>query len=445
VTADLLVSAGKIAGSVTLLAAVLFGVSRMARLIKVDAEVQRKLIHISLGLYCLTFPYVFTAAWEVIETCALAVGLFMLARGTMRKSLGGGLHAVERTSYGEILFAVSVALLFWLKDGHFISTTMHHKPPPGQILYILPILTLTLCDALSALVGSRYGRRVFHIEEGKKSIEGVVVFAVTAWLFSLIAFLLLTDIGRGEAVMLSFITAVFGALLEAASWRGLDNLFIPLGLYFLLSNLIYAGAGGLVALASVFLLLLIALLYVARRRSRQDRHFLAAGSTLFFCIAIFAEPPSVVMPGIAVATYFAAMQIRKPKRPPFDALNLLIVIMAVALFYFVVSNLARIDTIFGFNLSFAGLAAGIAARFAKNAWRVAIAVLIAWAAMSIRTYWAEDQSQASLIFTLAGLGGIVLLAIAGWILRRRDYDRPWMVLGGLSMAIGLVSLPLSPP
>jgi hypothetical protein len=119
--------------------------------------------------------------------------------------------------------------------------------------------------------------------------------------------------------------------------------------------------------------------------------------------------------------------------------------MAVALFYFVVSNLARIDTIFGFNLSFAGLAAGIAARFAKNAWRVAIAVLIAWAAMSIRTYWAEDQSQASLIFTLAGLGGIVLLAIAGWILRRRDYDRPWMVLGGLSMAIGLVSLPLSPP
>jgi MFS family permease len=355
------------------------------------------------------------------------------------------LHAVERTSYGELLFAVSVALLFWLKDGHFISTTMHHKTPPGQILYILPILILTLCDAASALIGSRYGRRVFQIEEGKKSVEGVVVFAVTAWLLSLIAFLLLTDIGRGEAVLLAFITAVFGALLEAASWRGLDNLFIPLGLYFLLSNLIYAGAGGLAALAGVFLLLLIALLYVARRRSRQDRHFLAVGSTLFFCIAIFAEPPSVVMPGIAVATYFAAMQIRKPERPPFDALNLLIVIMAVALLYFVVSNLARMDTIFGFNLSFAGLAAGIAARFAKSAGRVAVAVLIAWGAMSIRTYWAEGQSQPALFFTVVGLGAIILLAVVGWMLRRNDHDRPWMILGGVSMMMGVASLPLSPP
>ena len=444
-SSDLLVSAGKIAGSVVLLAAVLFGVSRLARLIKVDAEVQRKLIHISLGLYCLIFPFVFASAWEVIATCTLAVGLFMLARGTMRKSLGAGLHAVERTSYGELLFAVSVALLFWLKDGHFISTTMHHKPPPGQILYILPILILTLCDAASALIGSRYGRRVFKIEEGKKSVEGVVVFAVTAWLLSLIAFLLLTDIGRGEAVLLAFITAVFGALLEAASWRGLDNLFIPLGLYFLLSNLIYAGPGGLAALAGVFMLLLIALLYVARKRSRQDRHFLAVGSTLFFCIAIFAEPPSVVMPAIAVATYFAAMQIRKPERPPYDALNLLIVIMAVALLYFVVSNLARMDTIFGFNLSFAGLAAGIAARFAKSAWRVSVAVLIAWGAMSVRTYWAEDQSQPALIFTLVGLAGIVLLALVGWMLRKNDHDRPWMILGGVSMAIGVASLPLSPP
>jgi phytol kinase len=442
---DALISASKIAGSVILLAAVLFGVSRLAKLIKVDAEVQRKLIHISLGLYCLTFPFVFHAAWEVVATCALAVGLFMLARGSMRKSLGGGLHAVERTSYGELLFAVSVALLFWLKDGHFISTTMHHKTPPGQILYILPILILTLCDAASALIGSRYGRRVFQIEEGKKSVEGVVVFAVTAWLLSLIAFLLLTDIGRGEAVLLAFITAVFGALLEAASWRGLDNLFIPLGLYFLLSNLIYAGAGGLAALAGVFLLLLIALLYVARRRSRQDRHFLAVGSTLFFCIAIFAEPPSVVMPGIAVATYFAAMQIRKPERPPFDALNLLIVIMAVALLYFVVSNLARMDTIFGFNLSFAGLAAGIAARFAKSAWRVAVAALIAWGAMSIRTYWAEGQSQPALFFTVVGLGAIILLAVVGWMLRRNDHDRPWMILGGVSMMMGVASLPLSPP
>jgi hypothetical protein len=387
---------------------------------------------------------VFSTVWEVAATCGLAVIVFLLARGTMRKSLGGGLHAVQRTSYGELLFAVSVALLFWLKDGHFVSLALHHKPPVGPILYMLPILILTLCDAASAVVGSRYGKKTFSIEEGSKSLEGVIVFAVTAWLLSLIVILLMTDIGRGEAVLLAFITAAFGALLEAASWRGLDNLFIPLGLYFLLSNLLYLGVVGLAVIAGLFFMALLLLLYVTRHRADEERHFLAVGSTLFFCIAIFAEPPSVITPAVAVGTYFIADAVRRGQRPQFDALNLLLVVLAVALFYFVVSNVAHKDTIFGFNLSFAALAAGISARFAQKLWRLVVVILVAWAAMSIRTYWAVHQSEAGLIFTLIGLVGIIAVAIAGWLLRKRDYERPWMMLGGLSMAIGFATYPLWP-
>jgi cyanate permease len=65
--------------------------------------------------------------------------------------------------------------------------------------------------------------------------------------------------------------------------------------------------------------------------------------------------------------------------------------------------------------------------------------------MSVRTYWAVGQSDAGLVFTLVGLGGIVLVAVAGWLLRRRDYDRPWMMLGALSMIVGLVTMPMWPP
>lgn len=440
----LLISGAKIAGSVILLALVLWGVSKLAKIAKLDPEIGRKLVHISLGLYCLTFPYIFTHAWEVAAMCGLAVLVFLLARGVMRQSLGGGLHAVKRTSYGEILFAVAVALLFWLKDGHFVSVSMHHKAQIGPVLYVLPILILTLCDAASAIVGSRYGKRVFQIEEGSKSVEGVVVFATTAWLLSLIMILLMTDIGRGEAVLLAFITAAFGALLEAASWRGLDNLFIPLGLYFLLANLLYLGVGNLAAIAGLFLVLLFMLLYVMRHRPGEDRHFLAVGSTLFFCIAIFAEPPSILTPGVAVMTYFIAEAVRKQERPPFDALNLLLVVLAVAMLYFIVSHVAQMDTIFGFNLSFAALAAGISARFARKFWRLVAIVLIAWAAMSVRTYWAVGQSPAGATFTLVGLGAIILVAAAGWFLRARDFNRPWMMLGGLSMAIGLATMPLWP-
>ncbi|MDP3737621.1 MAG: hypothetical protein Q8R02_09540 [Hyphomonadaceae bacterium] len=440
----LLISGGKIAGSVVLLALVLWGVSRLSNRAKLDPEIGRKLVHISLGLYCLTFPYVFDHAWEVWITCALAVGVFLLARGTMRQSLGQGLHSVERTSYGELLFAVSVALLFWLKDGHFIAVTAMNKPPVGPVLYMLPILILTLCDAASAIVGSRYGKRVFRIEEGSKSVEGVVVFAVTAWLISLIAFLLFTNIGRAEIVLLAFITAVFGALLEAASWRGLDNLFIPLGIYFLLANLLYLGVVGLAVIAGLFLLLLLVLLYVARRRPGEDRHFLAIGSTLFFCIAIFSGPLSVITPVVAVAAYFLCVRFLKVERPPYDALNLLLVVLAVALTFFIVSHLGRVNTIFAFNVAFAALAAGIVARFSAN-WMVVVGVmLLAWATMSIRVVWIEGPREATIVFALVGLGAIVLVTLAGWSLRERKIDRPWMMLGGLSMAIGLVSLPASP-
>ena len=46
--------------------------------------------------------------------------------------------------------------------------------------------------------------------------------------------------------------------------------------------------------------------------------------------------------------------------------------------------------------------------------------------------------EETLVFCLdRASGGIVLAVIAGWSLRERNVERPWMTLGGLSMAIGL--------
>jgi phytol kinase len=443
VTDTLMFSVVKIAGSVALLGLVLWGVSRLARIAKLDAELSRKLIHISLGLYCLTFPFVFSHTWEVAVTCALAVAMFMLARGMMRDSLGAGLHAVQRTSYGELLFAVSVALLFWLKDGHHIALVNDRQPAMGASLYIVPILILTLCDAASALVGTRYGRRLFQVEEGSKSVEGVVVFVVTAWLVSLMAFLLLTDIGRGEVILLAFITAAFAALLEAASWRGLDNLFIPLGLYFLLANLMHFGVPGLAIRAGIFFLALLAIIWLTPR-AKADRHAVAIGFTLFFCITIFSGFESILTPGLAAAFYFACVQWLKVERPPHDNLNLLLVVLAVALAFFIASNFWQVDTIFAFNVAFAALAAGIVSRFTSKGFIVLGSIAAAWLAMTVRAVWIEGPREQAWVFTLVGLGGIIVLSIAGSVLRERKIERPWMILGGLSTAMGLISLPASP-
>lgn len=223
----------KIGGSLCLLGGVLYAVSLWSRRACLQAEISRKLIHVSLGLYCLTFPLLFPHAWQVALTCALAIAVFALARGRLRGSLGAGLHAVSRRSFGEIYFAVSVALLFALRqqsDGAL-----------GDVLYLLPIAILTASDAAAALIGARFGRSRFAVAGGTKSWEGVAAFVVSAWLLSFLALTFFTALSAADAVLVSALVALVGAAIEALSGHGLDNLFVPLGVY---AALAYVSAGG---------------------------------------------------------------------------------------------------------------------------------------------------------------------------------------------------------
>jgi hypothetical protein len=134
----------------------------------------------------------------------------------------------------------------------------------------------------------------------------------------------------------------------------------------------------------------------------------------------------------------------KVERPPHDNLNLLLVVLAVALAFFLMSHLRSVDTIFGFNVAFAALAAGIVSRFTSKGLIVTGAIVTAWLAMMVRTVWIEGPREQTYVFAILGLGGIIALALAGAILRERKIERPWMMLGGLSALMGLVSLPASP-
>lgn len=439
---ELMISVGKIVGSLALLAAVLVGAGLLGRRLKLQPEVTRKLIHVSLGLYCLTFPWVFDQAWEVAAVCLLAAGLFVVARA--RPALGEGLHGVKRFSYGEMLFAVSVALLFWLKDGHYVLALNGLQREPQLILYVLPLLLLTLSDAASALVGVNYGRMQFPVEEGVKSVEGVITFVLTAWLASLIALLLLTDLGRADVIVLALIAALFGALFEAASWRGLDNLFVPLGLYFILSNLVPRGTGELLLVTVAFALGSVPLMALGVKLG-LSRHVVASGMSLLFCIAIFAGPLAMLTPCAAFAAYFVVWRAGDRREVAYDALNMIITVLTVALAIFVVSALLKVDTIFAFNLALACLAAGILVRFSRLrpgllAAGVAAVCLIGLA----RTMMVPVWGQGTYVFAAAAVVLVVMAAGLAGVLRSRWPERPWIKLGALSFLIGLTGLPLSP-
>ncbi len=442
---ELWISLAKILISVALLTGVLFAASRFGKRIGLSAEGSRKVVHVGLGLYCLTFPWLFHAWWEVAATCALALVVFWVARGVGRRAIGEGLHGVGRISYGEVLFAVSVVLLFHLKDGHYVLQLNGLQSGSQPILYLLPLLMLTLCDATSALVGVHYGRHEFQVETGKKSWEGVAAFVITAWLVSLIALLLFSDQGRVDVIVIAGVCAVFGALFEGASWKGLDNLFIPMGLYFLLSNLMPGGSQHLLIVSGLFIGLAAALVPLGRRFG-FSRHVVAATLTLLFLIAIFSGPLSLLTPLATLAAYGLIWRQGLRKGTPHDPLNLVVVIMAISLAFFLFSDFASRDTIFVYNLSFAALAVAILARFASKPrpLRLGLACLLAWGVACVRILWVEGPNPAAPLFAGVALALIVLSALAAHVLGRRGGPRPWVELGALALIAGFAGLPWSP-
>lgn len=213
------------------LAAMLLGLRALRG--RAHVEVLRKLVHVGMGLVTLTFPWLFVDSWPVIT---LAIGasllLLLLRRGTpagwggpaaqaLREKLGGVVDGVARNSLGEIYFPIAVAVLFFLARGDAVA-------------FCVPLLLLTLSDAVAALIGVRYGALRYTTDEGQKSWEGSIAFFVTAFLSVHIPLLLFTNIGRAECLYIGLILGLLVMLLEASAWGGLDNLFIPLGGYLLL-------------------------------------------------------------------------------------------------------------------------------------------------------------------------------------------------------------------
>ena len=237
-------------GAVVLLLALLGVCRRFA----IGSEVMRKLAHIGTGLLALTFPWLFTSVKPVFLICGLALLLLaaISAIPAARAKLGASLYSVDRESHGEFYFPIGVAVLFFLTHGN-------------KLFYLIPILVLTLADAVAAVLGSIYGRNPYEGMGGKKSVEGSVAFFTVAFFAVHIPLLLCSDLGRPQTLFVALDIALVVTLLEAVSWRGLDNLIIPLGGLLLLH--IYT-ALPLRALVIRFVAALVLLVFVLLYRSR---------------------------------------------------------------------------------------------------------------------------------------------------------------------------------
>jgi phytol kinase len=183
---------------------------------RADPEVVRKGLHVGMGLACLALPWLFDRLWPVAAlAAAFAAGLALRDWcPPVRRTLGPILDGVQRSSKGEVLFPIAVALLF-----------MGAGADP--LAFLIPILILALADSAAALVGRRFGASRYG-GPNAKSVQGSVAFFTIALGCTGVPLGIHSALRLSQIVLISFSVALLATLAEAVSRHGLDNLSVPL-------------------------------------------------------------------------------------------------------------------------------------------------------------------------------------------------------------------------
>lgn len=369
-----------IVASVAALVGVMIAVKLVARSLHLDAELQRKIVHVATGLYALTLPLWFDRGWPVLVLVGLALAVMIALRlpALARLGLASALHGVERTSYGEMFLAAAVGFIFLRSQG-------------ATIFYVLPIAVLTLSDAAAALVGTRYGRSLFQVESGTKSWEGVVIFFLVTALLAMILLLLMTEVPRERVVLLALVIAAFGASIEADSWKGLDNLFVPVAIHLFLASHIDTPAMSLALLALGYVAAVVLLLLFAPALG-LSAHSARAYIALVFVMCAVTAPRNAVLPVLAALAHHVA-HLRRPCVSDYPELDMIAVSAGIALFWLFIGEYAGLLALNVYNLTFAGVLVVFAVIAARGLLAAAGAVLLGMAVLLVVAHLNPSDAQ----------------------------------------------------
>jgi phytol kinase len=200
--------------------------SRIRSTSPLGAEMRRKSLHIGIGASALAFPYLLTHAWMVVSAFAVVIVWMFCVRRIefLRDRFGCVLHDAGRESYGELYFAVSLALLL----------VMDHA---AAYQYVVPVMILTVSDAVAAIVGRSLPRGQFVAGGSRKTVSGSLAFLLSAFVITWISLFLGSALPVHQVFLLAAITATATCIAEAVSGRGLDNLSVPLIAWLILTSM----------------------------------------------------------------------------------------------------------------------------------------------------------------------------------------------------------------
>jgi len=182
--------------------------------VKIKVEYTRKAIHIITGVIALFFPLFIKSPIDLILLC----GAFaILLSFTLKYNLLQSVNNVDRVSRGSLLYPIAVIVCFMFN--YYKETYMY---------FFIPILTLAMADPAAALVGKKYPIGKYTLRQQTKTLAGSGSFFLVALIISFVALNLKENGNLMQSIWISLVVATVTTVGEGLSFKGDDNIVIPI-------------------------------------------------------------------------------------------------------------------------------------------------------------------------------------------------------------------------
>ena len=247
-----------------------------ARLGSPSPEHSRKFVHLASAAACLLFPFLIESPFVV---GAMAVGMSLFFGVAGRIELLKSLNSVERTSRGSEYYSIAIFMVFLLAADDLW-------------VYFSSVLILGVADAFAALIGIRYGKIRYCVQDGEKSLEGSLAFFAIACAAVVLTAPFFSDLPWPNLIHIAIAAAVLLTCFEAISLEGADNLFVPVAAAVILAKLAEDAYTALIFqnlhLVTIFLGLFL-LNHLGKRLARANQPPFGTGGIIAFALFTFGS------------------------------------------------------------------------------------------------------------------------------------------------------------
>ena len=217
-----------------------------------STHANRIIIHITVGIAVSLTPHIFTTS---LQPALLALIFFLINLISYKNKMLNSFHSIGRVSYGTIFFPLSFLLItipFWDYPIHIT----------------ISLMLLAIADPIAAIVGENINRPVsYTILTDKKTVQGsVAMFICSMIIIFILSKYFFQDWDLDFQIVAAISIGLAVTMAEAISYKGSDNLTIPIIAFLFIELFNQINKNGLIIDYFLFVALIFLILFISYKR-----------------------------------------------------------------------------------------------------------------------------------------------------------------------------------